>query len=643
MIDERRRFYVTTPIYYVTAKPHLGSLYSTLLADVMARWHRLQGQEVMFLTGTDEHGQKIAQAAEQAGKGPQEFIDALVPSFADAWQKYEIGYTQFIRTSSARHKAGAQAFVKRLLETGDVYKSRYEGWYCTPCETFVLQKDQAISTQGDVNVLLCGSCGRATHFMAEETYFFRLSAYQDKLLAFYQAHPDFITPRERTNEVIAFVKEGLKDLSISRTTVSWGVPFPEDPAHTIYVWTEALCNYITALGYGVPSHEVDVARWWPADLQVLGKDIIRFHAVYWPAMLMAAGMKPPRRLLVHGWIKVNQQKMSKSLGNVVDPLQLYATYGADPVRYYLCRQIPVNQDGDFSIEDLEQRITSDLANDLGNLLNRMILLADKYNVFDLPIITTWSVQSLALRSQAWDMVAQFERHMQACEIHLALASMWRFIHAVNAYFHEKQPWKIAAQDKHAFIEVLSATAHSLRTVAVLLWPVMPSKTHELLASLGHRESCSERTLEDLELGTWHHAFLLKKSEPLFVKPQPQEPEESKEKHVEQTAHIAIEDFAKVELHTGTITLAERVAGSDKLIRLMVDFGPLGERQVLTGMGKAHAPEHFMGKQGIFVTNFKPRKMMGLESQGMLLAADSEEGIPALLMPEARVANGTRIK
>jgi methionyl-tRNA synthetase len=656
----KNNFYVTTPIYYVTAKPHLGSLYSTLLADTIARWNKLQGKEVFFLTGADEHGQKIAQLAEEKGLKPQDFVDSLVPTFKKAWELYDIKYSTFMRTSFDYHKKGAQQLVTLLMEKGYVYKSVYRGWYCVPDETFVTEiTDQNKHEKAPQ----CPDCGRDTQIISEESYFFKLSAFGDKLLAFYEENPDFIVPKERAHEVISFVKSGLKDLSMSRTTVSWGVPFPHDSLHTVYVWVEALSNYITGIGYGQPDKQAEFAKWWPADVQILGKDIIRFHAVYWPALLMAADLPLPKKLLVHGWIKVDKQKMSKSIGNVIDPVELEKKYGAEPIRYYLLRQIPINQDGDFSIADVENRIEADLANDLGNLLNRVVALAEKHGIMAVPFVAFGEVGSpaaLDLRDESWNMLQEFHEHMDGYMFHLALARLWKFIHATNAYFHGQEPWKIANTNPILFKEVLSATCHSLRIIAMLLLPVMPHKMQELLASIGTPFEHGKETLENVELNSWNKHFNLKKIPTLFEKPAVakamagtaheiiEEKSMTTEKAValqlpEENNYISIDDVVKVELHTGTIEACEAVAGSDKLVKMTVDLGDKGKRTILAGIRKSYEPEALIGKRGLFITNLKPRKMAGLESQGMMLVAEDENGnVKVVEFPDS-VKNGVRLR
>ena len=640
-MTEKNKFYVTTPIYYVTAKPHLGHLYSTVIADVLARWHKLKNNRVFFLTGTDEFGQKIAQAAEKAGKKPQEFVDGFIDAYKTVWRDYEIKYDIFMRTTSEFHVKAVQNWILQLMEKGDIYKSFYKGWYCTHCETFVTEHEQS-ETAPD-----CPSCGRPTHQVAEEAYFFKLSAYQDKLLKFYEENPNFIIPKERAQEVINFVKAGLKDLSISRTTVKWGVPFPNDDKHVTYVWADALNNYITAIGYGQKGKENEFNLWWPADVQVMGKDILRFHAIYWPAFLMASDLALPKHLLVHGWFKVGTQKMSKSLGNVVDPLELYKAYGADPVRYYLMRQMAITHDGEFGIDDLEQKISSDLADDLGNLLNRMVTLAQKYNLNQITPTATWSSSAQELYQESLAMNNEFQVHMNEFMFHMALARLWRFINQVNAYFHAQEPWKVAQKDPEKFKEIISATAHALHAIAILLWPVMPHKMEQLLASLGVELNLQKNNIEPLAHDTWNKIFMFKKIENLFVKPEPISNDNAapvkQETAPVNDESITIDEFAKVHLMVGTIEECQEIEQSDKLYKMQVNFGALGMRQILSGVRKHFKVEDLKGKQAVFVVNLKPRKMLGLESQGMMLTAEDADKKLSIVSPHVQVPNGTKLK
>lgn len=642
MKSNKNYFYITTPIYYGTAKPHLGSLYSTVLADIIARWRILHGDMVFFMTGTDEHGQKIAEAAGKAGMQPQEFVDQFVPLYKKVWHQYDVVYTHFARTTDLSHKVGAQQFVAKLIENGAVYKDVYQGWYCTPDETFLTETEADQVKQPPI----CPSCGRETVYVTEEAYFFRLSAYQEQLLAWYKDNPAFITPRERSNEVIRFVQDGLKDLCISRTTVKWGIPFLNDEKHTIYVWTEALCSYLTSVGYGSAVYQDQFNLWWPPAIQVLGKDIVRFHAVYWPAFLMAAGLPLPKKLLVHGWIKVNHEKMSKSRGNVVDPIELGTEYGFDEIRYYLARYLAVNQDGEFSIEHLRESITADLADDLGNLLQRVSVLADKYNKNMINPIVCWSDASIGLRDSLLTMIDKYEVAMEDCSFHMALSHVWQFIKQVNGYFHAMEPWKRIKIDQVAFEEILSATCHSLRAVAILLWPIMPQKMEQVLKALGLDSKMHDAEIKALELDIWHHAFLVRKTDILFKKWEQPVKLEQEIKQQEVVAaidtSISIEEFIKVELVVGTITHAEPVAGSEKLLRLEVDFGTKGKRQILSGIAKHFAPEQLMRTKAVFVFNLKPRKMMGFESHGMLLTATAGDGM-SLISVDSSVENGAQLK
>lgn len=631
---DTQKFYVTTPIYYVNARPHLGSLYSTLLADVAARYQKLHHKKVFFLTGTDEHGQKIAQAAAAVGKQPQEFVDSFIEPYKQVWKQYDIDYTHFIRTTDAHHVAAVQEWLKRLMAADYIYKSHYSGYYCVSCETFVTEKDLNLTMLETAP--LCATCGRITHYVSEESYFFRLSAFQDKLLDFYRQHPDFITPSERTAEVIAFVQSGLKDLSMSRTTISWGIPFPGDNHHVTYVWADALNNYITAIGYGDPARQKEFDFWWPADLQVMGKDIVRFHAVYWPAFLMASNLALPKKLLVHGWIKMGEQKMSKSLGNVVDPVTLANTYGVDAVRYYLVRHLAITQDSPFTYQELENRINADLAHDLGNLLNRMITLALKNNLSTVNSPHSWSSAAVRLQETGKNIFTRFVSEMENYYMHRAYAAVWEYIHDVNKYFHDHEPWKLAKTNPQQFAEIIAATCQALYTIAHLCWPLMPAKMEQLLAQLGTVIDHKHDVFAEFLSQPWNKQFTLTAGEILFQKIEPQKEAIIME---EKINHITIDDFKKIELRVGTILEVQALEKSDKLYALKVDFGTLGMRQILSGVRKHFTPEQLLDKQGIFVFNLAPRPMMGLESQGMMLFAKDVQENLILISPTQPVPNG----
>jgi methionyl-tRNA synthetase len=643
-MPKNNKFYITTPIYYVNAKPHIGTLYSTILADVTARWNKLCGKEVFFLTGTDEHGQKLEEAAAKSGKTPQKFVDSIVPTFKEVWKKYEIEYDKFIRTTDKEHEIAVQTLIKTLQANDDIYKSFYSGWYCVPCERYI-----TVESEGEKNEegkYICPICKRDLKEIAEESYFFRLSAYEDQLLKFYEENSNFIVPKEKLNEVVSFVKSGLKDLSISRRKVKWGVPFPGDPEHTVYVWGDALTNYISAIGYGSDSakDKEQFEKWWPANLHLMAKDIVRFHAVYWPAFLMAAGLPLPKKMLVHGYILSDGSKMSKSLGNVMDPNILADWYGVEQIRYYLLRQMPINQDGHFALKDLEGRIGSDLANNLGNLLNRTLTLALSNDLNEVVAPETFEVETLALREKCEEAFRSFWDEMNHNHYHVALSDLWKFISEVNAFFHAQQPWKVVKNNKELFAEIISAVCHSLYAVGVLLWPVMPKKMEELLVALGHKFDLKNNYENELRKNLWNKTFILKKTkEPLFVKPESHlKNSEPKEEDVQEEEFITIDDLIKVKLIVGTILECEPIKGSNKLYKLQVDLGKLGKRQILAGVAQFFKPEELIGKQGVYVTNLKPRKMMGTESQGMMLFAKDDKGNMRMATVGGIIENGTRL-
>lgn len=635
------KFYITTPIYYVNAKPHLGSLYSTLLADVAARWHQLHGEKTFFLTGTDEHGQKVAEAAVAAGKNPKEFVDSLVPTFENLWKEYEIHYNKFIRTTDDYHVKAVQEWIKLLQAKGDIYKASYEGWYCTSSEAFLTEKDLEFRVAGEPPISLL--CDKPARWVSEEAYFFKLSAYQDRLLQFYRDNPDFITPPERMHEAISFVEGGLKDLSISRKTISWGIPFPEDKEHVTYVWADALNNYITAIGWNGFEPLPEFKIWWPADVQVLGKDILRFHAVYWPAFLMAIGLELPKKLLVHGWIKIDGQKMSKSLGNVVDPHLLAQNYGVEPVRYYLTRYMAITQDSSFGTGDLEEKINADLANDLGNLLNRLLTLAVNQKLEKVSAPQTWSTKELQLWQLAQTMLDTAEKGMHEYYFHRTYAAIWKYIHELNAYFHAQEPWKVAKTDPARCSEIIAVTCHGLYAVAILVWPIMPESMEKLLAALGKKIEPGKDYFEVLQK-YWNDTFVLKKIEPLFKKLEIEKQMETKKAIIETESSncITIDDLMKVDLIVGKIEEVVDIPESEKIYKMSIDFGPLGKRTICAGVKKFYKPEDLIGKKSVFAYNLKPRKLMGIESQGMMMMAKNQQNEPTLVNIDADVPVGTKL-
>jgi len=641
---QKSTFYVTTPIYYVNARPHLGSLYSTLLADVAQRWHMMHGQDTFFLTGTDEHGQKIAQTARDQGMEPKPFVDSLISSFTDMWQAYELSYDHFIRTTDEHHRQAVQHWIRTLRDQGDIYKGRYEGWYCTSSEAFLTEKDVGYCQEDGSPI--CVTTGKPATWVSEACYFFRLSAYQDKLLEFYHNYPDFITPAERMNEVISFVQDGLKDLSISRTTIDWGISFPDDSEHVTYVWADALNNYITAIGY--PDNQEQLKTWWPADLQIIGKDIVRFHAIYWPAFLMAAGLEMPQKLLVHGFIRVDNQKMSKSLGNVIDPNDLLEQYGADPVRYHLTRYLTITQDSSLTLADIEQSINADLADDLGNLLHRVTSIATKHNYTDVHAPHEWGDAEQQLRQQLHDTIQSAEQELEQYHFHKAYASIWKFVNAVNRYIHEQEPWKLAKTDWSRFEQVIAAASHSLYAIGVLVWPLMPSKMNELCNALGVTIQPGQHNYIQ-EICTWDAQFQLTKGKPLFKKVEhthekqtDQTEQQQKQQPAQEQTYITCDQLKQVDLRIGTITTISDMHGSHTLYKMTVDFSD-ETRTICAGIKQYYTTDQLVGSQALFVTNLPPKKLMGVESQGMMLMAHDADGHPVIMSPRDVVPTGTRLE
>ena len=638
------KFFITTPIYYVNDVPHIGHAYTSIACDVMARFKRLQGKEVLFSTGTDEHGQKVEKAASEKGEKPIELADRVVERFKSLWQKLDITHNDFIRTTEPRHKDAVTNLFKKIMEKGDIYKGFYEDWYCTPCETF--WTEMQLSADGN-----CPDCGRKTEKLKEESYFFRLSKYTEPLLSFYEKNPGFIAPESRRNEIMSFVKGGLKDLSISRTSFNWGIPVPGDEKHVIYVWFDALINYLTVTGF--PSDENRFRKTWPCDVHVIGKDILRFHAVFWPAFLLSADIEPPKKVFAHGWWTVDGKKMSKSLMNVVEPNALIDEFGVDTVRYFLLREVPFGLDGDFSRTALTGRFNSDLANDLGNLFSRSITMIIKYRDGKVPLIDDSEQCELSDKclceraSKTFDEVTQYIEELSFSK---ALSSIWVLLNEVNKYIDKKAPWQLAKKgDDNELDRTLDNIFRSLKVCTVLLTPFMPEKAHKmwtLLGLVGKPEELAPITLAKLwaldgkiEVGKPHALF--PRIETAEAKPE-QAVEKSGEKIMtSDTELLSIDDFKKVKIRTAKVLSAEKVPKSDKLLKLIVDDGEK-ERTIVAGVALFYKPEEIVGKTITIVVNLKPAKLMGVESNGMLLAASDDKTL-SILTTDREVKNGSPVK
>jgi methionyl-tRNA synthetase len=661
-----KKFYITTPIYYVNARPHIGHAYTTLACDTIARRQRMMGFDTLFLTGTDEHGQKIERAAQAAGKTPQQMTDEVSAEFRALWDRMGLSYDDFIRTTSDRHKRGVQALWRQIRDKGYIYKGSYTGQYCVFDEMYV----DVVGAGAP-----CPECGRPTETVKEENYFFKLSAFEDKLLRLYADQPDFIRPETRRNEVISFVRSGLRDLSISRSTFSWGIPVPDDPKHVVYVWLDALANYITALGYG-SGDDSKFSKYWPADLHMIGKEIVRFHCVYWPAFLMAAGLPLPKAIVAHGWLLFEESKMSKSRGNIVRTETILDVLGADALRYFLLREIVFGQDGSFSFDALVQRYNSDLANGLGNLASRTLTMIHRYFKGEVPYPSAraQTASDNAVAETARTAIAEFHAQFEQYQFSRALEAAWGVVAAVDKYIVENQPWSLGEkqdEDSRARLAtVLYTAAEALRIVTALAHPVMPQATAKIWGQLGLGE-IRKCALADLHWGQLQLGTRLGEVQPVFpradksaIERMQQMEEQGRSAPVTEakatdtttaTAAVAlkpaapasdgkitIDDFSKVELRVAQVKVAEKVKGADKLLRLEVDLGT-EVRQIVAGIAEAYAPETLVGRKVVIVANLAPRKLRGLESNGMIVAASPEGGKPILAGFLEDVPVGTRLK
>lgn len=650
----KNTFYLTTPIYYPSDKLHIGHAYTTVAGDAMARYKRLRGYDVMFLTGTDEHGQKIERKAAEKGVSPQQFVDEIVNGIQDLWRKLEISYDDFIRTTETRHKEIVQQIFDKLLEQGDIYLDEYEGWYCTPCESFYTERQLK-----DGN---CPDCQRAVEKVREQSYFFKMSKYADRLLKYYEENPNFIQPESRKNEMINnFIKPGLEDLAVSRTSFEWGIKVPKDPKHVIYVWIDALSNYITALGYGTNKNET-FAKYWPADVHLVGKEIVRFHTIYWPIMLMALDLPLPKKVFGHGWLLMKDGKMSKSKGNVVDPVPLIERYGLDALRYYLLREVPFGSDGVFTPESFVERINFDLANDLGNLLNRTVAMLNKYFAGEIPeYIKDVTNYDASLVNFANETVEKVEAAMEDMEFSVALTAIWQLVSRTNKYIDETQPWVLAKaeENKQQLGSVLYHLGESLRYISILIRPFMTNTPKKIWEQLNISEL--ETTWDSLRsFGKLQSGVKITKGEPIFprlevaeevayivemmdgpAKKQTEVEEANGSVEAPTTDEIMIEDFMKVDLRVAEVLQAEPVKKANKLLKIQLDLG-YEKRQVVSGIAEHYKPEELVGKKVICVTNLKPIKLRGEESQGMILAA-TNNGKLTLATVEQSLPNGSQVK
>ena len=645
-----KNVYITTPIYYVNDVAHIGHAYTTIIADMLARYSRLTGLNTFLLTGTDEHGQKISQSAELRGKTAKEYADEVSGKFRALWDDFGITYNKFIRTTDEEHKIGVQKAFETMYNKGDIYKGEYEGFYCVSCETFFTEK-QLVDEQ------FCPDCGRPTSIVKEESYFFKLSKYEDKLIKWYEENEDCILPRAKKNEISNFVKGGLRDLSISRTSFDWGVKLPEsmnEPKHVMYVWLDALMNYITALGYGSDEKNMD---FWPANVQLVGKDILRFHAIYWPAFLMSLDLPLPKHIAAHGWWTRDGEKMSKSKGNVVDPKQVADAYGLDAFRYFMLREVPFGQDGDFSQKALIDRINSDLGNDLGNLLNRISGMSGKYFDFKVSSVDVEKFHSKELE-EVNSILDGVEKYLFNMQINRYLEEIWKVLTIANKAINDYEPWNLMKDGKTAEAMALVALITNIMAkVALLLDSVMPEKIALIAQSLGikidtetYNSIIKNKNLIPDTVITKVDQLFPRIEDILLEQPASSDITKSEcEVKTEKTPEVKIEDdnlitidqFFQTTLKIGTIVEAEEVPKSAKLLKLQVDLGEGRNRQILAGIKEYYSAEELVGTQACVVANLKPAKLMGMLSEGMLMAAKDENGL-SLLRPQAPKKSGTKI-
>jgi methionyl-tRNA synthetase len=634
---EKKPFYITTPIYYPSDRLHIGHAYTTTIADAAARYKRLTGTEVLFLTGSDEHGQKIQRKAAEQNVTPIAYVNKIVDSFQQLWEKLNISHDDFIRTTEQRHHDVVQAIFQKIYDKGDIYKAAYEGWYCTPCETFWMERQ--------VEGGKCPDCGRPVEMVQEESYFFRMSKYQDRLLAHIENNPEFIQPVSRRNEMLNFIKGGLEDLCVSRTTFDWGIPVPFDTKHVVYVWFDALTNYITAAGY-LDDRE-KFAKFWPADIHLVGKEIVRFHSIIWPIILMALDLEIPNKVYGHGWLIMEGDKMSKSKGNVIDPVALIEEFGPDAIRYFLLREITLGMDGNFSREALINRINADLANDLGNLLHRTLNMIGRFNGGIIKEAGDIEELDRELAQLVQHTVIQYEKFMDVMDINAAIKVVWALISRTNKYIDETSPWALAKDEakKSRLNTVLYNLAETLRIIAILITPFMPVTGPKIWAQLGITSDFGAVTFDDAKgWGKLPVDIVVAKPEPIFpriedkvveVSAEVKAADQGKQQPIAEVAEgmpeVTIEEFAKMDLRVVTVLAAEKVEKADKLLKLTVDLGT-EQRTIVSGIAKHYTPEELVGKNVVMIINLKPAKIRGIESRGMVIAASCDDKLTVVNVP-----------